>query len=40
MVQGKPQLNLKEIHAITSEMIDATDERRTDGALLKDGELC
>ncbi len=31
MVQGKPQLNLKEIHAITSEIIDATEGRTDDG---------
>ncbi len=30
MAQEKPQLNLKVIHAITSEIIDATDGR-TDG---------
>ncbi len=31
MAQGKPQLNMKEIHTITSEIIDTTDGRRTDG---------
>ena len=29
MAQGKPQLKFEEIHAITSEIIDATDGRRT-----------
>ncbi len=30
MAQGKPQINLNEIHAIASEIIDATDGRTTD----------
>ncbi len=30
MAQGKPQLKFEEIHAITSEIIDATDGRTTD----------
>ena len=34
MAQGKPQLNVKEIHAITSEIIDADRQISISGALL------
>ena len=31
MAQGKTQLKFEAIHAVTSEIIDATDGRRYDG---------
>ncbi len=39
MAQGKPQLKFEEIHAVTSEIIDATDGRWTDGRTAYDGRI-